>query len=116
MAVSTFLVAIESSSKQGTIKEHFISRKYNCAGKGVLTATSEMQCVHRCLRKEKCEVMNYRQREGESLNQDNCEVLDVPSTHESCTSTQQVRWKALLLTVRLSNSKSIFKDINCKNN
>ena len=74
-----------------------MGRKFNCAGKRVVTATSEMQCVHQCLRNEKCELTNYR--EGDNGNIDTCEVFHVPSNHESCSSTIETGWKALILKV-----------------
>ena len=76
-----------------------MDRKIICAGKSVFTTASEMQCVHRCLRSEKCEVANYREGEGGNIKQDNCEVFDVPSNHESCSSRNGIGWKTLTLKV-----------------
>ena len=106
---SISLYVIQSASKQSFVKEHMMNHKFYCASKNLNTATSEIQCVHRCLCKDECEVLNYRQRESESSIQENCEVFDVPSHHESCSSTQEGGWKSLLLTVRDSTLDIIFK-------
>ena len=98
-AISTLFQVIQSVSRQGSVQEYFTGRKFNCARKVVVKTTSEMQCVHHCLRNENCEIANYKDGGIGNVKQYNCEVFDVPSYHESCSSKDEAGWKTLILMV-----------------
>lgn len=98
-----FLKAIKCS--KGTIKEVHKDQKFVCSSlaKTVYTVVNEMQCVHRCLRHEKCKVLNFKGSTTETLFRDNCEVYavyDKLNNRDSCsTNAGQRNWKAMILEV-----------------
>ena len=109
IVISTIFQVIHSASRQGSVQEYFMNSKFNCTSKRILTAGSEMQCIHRCLRNDNCEITNYKDREDGNVKKHNCEVYDVPSNHESCSSKAAIGWKGLILTVSVFNKVMILK-------
>ncbi len=65
------------------------------SARSIYTVASEMQCYHRCLRKDKCEVLNYK----ESAIKNNCEVFDVESKDPACIGTLTGKWKTVTMKV-----------------
>ncbi len=65
------------------------------SARSIYTVPSEMQCYHRCLRKDKCEFLNYK----DSATKNNCEVFDVASEDPACTETPEAKWKTVTMKV-----------------
>ena len=101
--VGTFAIlfhAINATLRKGFVEEYHVDRKFTCSGKQTGSTTSEIQCVHRCLRTEKCNIANYKENTDENSKIDNCETFDFPSDYKSCSSEHSVGWKSLVLWVR----------------
>ena len=93
------LHAINAALWKGYVEEYNADRRFTCSGKQTSTATSEIQCIHRCLRIGKCSIANYKQNTNGNTKIDNCETFHVPSYHESCSSKHSVGWKGLVFWV-----------------
>ncbi len=104
-SVAEFLLLLilvhRSVSRELLTNEVARDAKMQCASsaRSIYTVTSEMQCYHRCLRKDKCEILNYKG----SSTKENCEVYDVTSNDHTCTSTLAANWKAVIIKVMETN-------------
>ena len=87
-----------ASSRKGLISEVYFDKKFYCplTSREVYTVTSEIQCTHRCLRHETCDLINYN---TEKEIKDNCEIF---IQGDRC-SIENVRigWKAIKFEVKM---------------
>ena len=97
---ATLWHVIRTSARNAYVEEYHTNRRFTCSEKHTRNATSEIQCVHHCLRKGKCSIANYKESNNAKSMTDNCEVFDVPSSHKSCSTVYSVGWKGLVLMVR----------------
>lgn len=76
---------------KGFVNEVFLNKRFYCAhgSNETSTVTSQIQCIHRCLRK-KCELLNYNVNQG---MKDNCEVFTL--TIDCAIMTNQENWMAV---------------------
>ena len=100
LVVTTLYHGIGASTRKGVVTEYRENLRFTCPGKQINTARSELQCVHRCLRKDNCGLANYKGSIGDAPMADNCEVFDALSNNESCSSIDSLGWKGLVLAVR----------------
>ena len=97
--LSLALLVTSVIAESGFVSELFEDKRRLCSNMEmkVYTVSSEIQCIHRCLRHDKCEAANYNKQSTKK----NCEV----SLHGTCLSfVKGHAWKSLLIEVR-----SIFK-------
>ena len=89
-------IRIISCEKKGFVSEVFANKKFDCpsASRKVHTVKSEIQCTHRCLQYENCELMNYN---SEKEIKNNCEVF----SHSNGCSTKlgKKKWRAMRFQV-----------------
>ena len=87
-----------TSSRNGFISEVLINKRFDCplASKKVYTVKSELQCTHRCLHDDMCELISYN---TEQNVEGNCEVA---SQLSKCSiEHEMVGWNAVKFKVRL---------------
>ena len=100
---------------QGLGTDVLMDAKVHCSSlyKVTYTVASELQCFHRCLRKSKCHILNYKSSQGISNAQDNCEVYDMPLEKAlSCyTISSMPGWKSVKMKVSIICSNLIPKPI-----
>ena len=83
-------------------EEYFIDKKIVCSGleKIILKVMSILQCLHRCLSRESCDIINYRHGDGERPGLGECVIYDVPEdfqvSNEDCQLLAHKGWVALL--------------------
>ena len=82
-------------SKKGFVSENYGETKFVCPTKDmkVYSVKGEIQCTHRCLQHDQCELLNYN--EGEI--QDNCEIFTNAS--KCATKNGMKGWKAMKFQV-----------------
>ena len=102
-AFSIFLFTIFKSgaSNKGLITEVLEDKKYDCPvkGKKLFSVKSEIQCTHRCLKSDECQMINYN---TEKESKENCEII---TNLSKCTTKTGMRgWRAMLLQVVLLTS------------
>ena len=63
-------------SKQGIVDEIHIGQRYLCSNVGKMhkSVRSELQCIHWCLRQEKCGFINYIEESSKKTVDRICEV------------------------------------------
>ena len=81
-----------ASERKGFVSEAVIDKKFDCPSttKKVYTVKSEIQCTHRCLQSDNCELLNFN-TDKEII--ENCEVFSGPS--DCSTKNQKHGWKGL---------------------
>ena len=81
-----------SSEKKGFVSEVLVDKKFDCpkTNRRVYTVKSEIQCTHRCLQNEDCELLNYN---TEKEINENCEVFN--GSIDCSTKKQKHGWKGL---------------------
>ena len=99
--VFTLLLLIRNIScdRKGFVSEVLADKKFNCPSttKKVYTVKSEIQCTHRCLQSDNCELLNYNTEED--IN-GNCEIF---SQSNGCsTELGKGKWKAMRFQVCMS--------------
>ena len=90
------LIRIIASEKKGLVSEVLVNSKFDCpsASRKIYTVKSEIQCTHRCLQNDNCELLNYN---SEKENSDNCEIF---SQSNGCTAKLgKKKWKAMSFQV-----------------
>ena len=95
--LSLHLFQICASSK-GFVAEVFEDEKFQCPAtdKKIYSVTSEIQCTHRCLQHDKCDLINYS---TERETKRNCEVFTNVS---NCAKKVEAKgWKAITFQVGL---------------
>lgn len=91
LAASPVVSAVEI--RNGNTRQYFENNKFSCPeGRSVSTVDSELQCVHRCLRKETCGILNYKKSADGKRYDNNCEIFDYPAHEKSCTISNEVGW------------------------
>ena len=98
------LIKIIACEKKGFVSEVLANKKFHCqsTNKKVYTVKSEIQCTHRCLQNDNCELLNFNTEED--IN-DNCEIL---SQSNGCsTKIGKEKWKAMRLQVFISFISSL---------
>ena len=82
--------------KKGFPSEVFNDEKYDCPSinKKIYTVKSEIQCTHRCLQNDACELINYNtEREVKG----NCEIFT--EAKECSTKVRGKKWTAMRFQV-----------------
>ena len=87
-----WLIRIAASERKGFVSEVLVDNKFNCpkTSRRVYTVKSEIQCTHRCLQNENCELLNFNTEK--EINK-NCEVFNGSS--DCSTKKQKHGWKGL---------------------
>lgn len=88
------------SCNGGSAREVLVGKKFfsPLASGETLTVMTEIQCVHRCLRKV-CRHVNYNTEPG---MKDNCEIYPTAKHDiEFSTLVDQENWKAIIFQVQL---------------
>ncbi|XP_065064783.1 uncharacterized protein LOC135690998 [Rhopilema esculentum] len=86
-------------SAKGTVQEVHIDSKFECKASHRLNlkASSEIQCVQRCAKNEKCELLNYNYQWKEKGIEENCEIYMLSRYDSSCkTAPNATGWKAAI--------------------
>ena len=99
-----FLNAQATHSAKGTVQEFHIDSKFECKASHRLSikASSEIQCVQRCAKNEKCELLNYNYQWKEKGIEENCEIYMLSRYDSSCkTAPNATGWKAAIYNVSL---------------
>ena len=99
-----FLNAQATHSAKGTVQEIHIDSKFECNASHRLNlkASSEIQCVQRCAKNEKCELLNYNYQWKEKGIEENCEIYMLSRYDSSCkTAPNATGWKAAIYNVSL---------------
>ena len=96
--VFTLLLLVRNIScdRKGFVSEVLANKKFVCqsTNKKVYTVKSEIQCAHRCLQNDNCELLNFNTEED--IN-DNCEIF---SQSNGCsTKFGKEKWKAMRFQV-----------------
>ena len=96
--VFTLLLLIRNIScdRKGFVSEVLAGKKFDCPSttKKVYTVKSEIQCTHRCLQSDNCELLNYNTEEDTN---ENCEIF---SQSNGCSTERgKERWKAMRFQV-----------------
>ena len=102
----TLLLLIRNIScdRKGFVSEVLANKKFDCqsTNKKVYTVKSEIQCAHRCLQNDNCELLNFNTEED--IN-DNCEIF---SQSNGCsTKFGKEKWKAMRFQVYISFISSL---------
>ena len=94
----TFLFSIIDNvvSKKNFLFEMFDGEKYDCPSinKKIYTVKSEIQCTHRCLQNDACELINYN---TERDVKENCEIFT--EAKECSTKVRRKKWTAMRFQV-----------------
>ena len=87
-----WLIRIIASEKKGFVSEVLRDKKFDCqsTSRRVFTVQSEIQCTHRCLKNDECEVLNFNTKK-EVI--ENCEVFNGAS--DCSIKKQKYGWKGL---------------------
>ena len=99
-----FLIRNISCDRKGFVSEVLANNKFDCQSinKKVYTVKSEIQCTHRCLQNDNCELLNFNTEED--IN-DNCEIF---SQSNGCsTKIGKEKWKAMTFQVCISFISSL---------
>ncbi|XP_065064782.1 uncharacterized protein LOC135690997 [Rhopilema esculentum] len=86
-------------SAKGTVQEVHIDSKFECKASHRLSmkASSEIQCVQRCAKNEKCELLNYNYQWKEKGIEENCEIYMLSRYDSSCKTAPNMKgWKAAI--------------------
>lgn len=107
------LSCIDSSafgeSVQGFAEEVNADVKFECpySEKVVYTVSNQIQCHHKCLRMERCAILNFKQHGGGAIN-DNCEVYGKTDKESTCRSVKDMNgWTAIILEVKTLPLKAL---------
>lgn len=86
-----------SNAERGLIHETTMDSKYVCGSSSAIRIAvgSEIQCVHRCLHKEHCALMNFLYQ-SEAVEK-NCEMYVVADASSCSVARGKKGWKALML-------------------
>ena len=86
--------------KKGFPSEVLDGEKYDCplANKKIYTVKSEIQCTHRCLQNDACELINYST--GTDVK-GNCEIFT--EVKECSTKVRRKKWIAMRFQVCIIN-------------
>ncbi|XP_065064988.1 uncharacterized protein LOC135691143 [Rhopilema esculentum] len=94
-----FLNAHITYSVKGFVQEVHIDSKFECKASHRLSmkASSEIQCVQRCAKNEKCELLNYNYQWKEKGIEENCEIYMLSRYDSSCKTAPNMKgWKAAI--------------------
>ena len=88
------------ASRKGFPSDVFNDEKYDCplANKKIYTVKSEIQCTHRCLQNDACELINYST--GTDVK-GNCEIFT--EAKECSTKVRRKKWIAMRFQVCIIN-------------
>lgn len=80
-----------------------VDKKIVCWGtqESVFTVVSQLQCMHRCLGRDNCRILNYRELNGEKSSLPNCELYEIHENWDGCQSIKKTGWIALIPKVQL---------------
>ena len=94
-----------AASRKGFPSQVFTDEKYDCplANKKIYTVKSEIQCTHRCLQNDACELINYN---TEKDVKENCEIFT--QVNECSTKVIKKRWIAMRFQVCFINVSEYF--------
>ena len=86
------------TSRKGFPSQVFDDEKFDCpsANKKVYTVKSQIQCTHRCLQNDACELINYN---TERDVKENCEIFT--QVNECSTKVWKKGWIAMQFQVRI---------------
>ena len=90
-----------AASRKGFISEVLINKRFDCplASRMVYTVKSQLQCTHRCLQNDMCELISYNTDQTSTRN---CEIL---TQVNQCTDTlRRENWVAMIFQVRTTNA------------
>eukprot|EP00795_Rhopilema_esculentum_P001107 gene1107-15443_t len=87
-----FLNAHITYSVKGFVQEVHIDSKFECKASHRLSmkASSEIQCVQRCAKNEKCELLNYNYQWKEKGIEENCEIYMLSRTKKDVGITNTI--------------------------
>ena len=90
-----------TTSKKGFVTEILEDKKFDCPlkDKKIYSVKSEIQCTHRCLQHEQCELLNYNIGKEEK---DNCEIFT--NLSKCSTRNGMKEWKAIRFKVFIANT------------
>ena len=89
------------ASRNGFVSNFYIDTKFYCpsASKHVFFVKSEIQCIHRCLQQDSCELINYN-----AGSKENCEVF---TEKAKCAANVGIAgWKAVSIQVCTTDFES----------
>ncbi|XP_065059823.1 uncharacterized protein LOC135687230 isoform X2 [Rhopilema esculentum] len=105
--LSLALLVTSVATESGFVSEFFEGKRCLCSNEEmkVYTVSSEIQCIHRCLRHDECEAANYNKQSTKK----NCEV----SLNGTCSSFVEVHgWKSLVIKRQDRLEKKVYH--SCK--
>ncbi|XP_065059888.1 uncharacterized protein LOC135687256 isoform X2 [Rhopilema esculentum] len=100
LAVFAFLIVAATCNK-ASVTTYIKNKKFSCpdVDKKIYKAASEMQCVHKCLRYDKCTTINYN---AANDAKENCEVF----SSSSCSTTAiSSHWTGIVIQQTSSEPK-----------
>ena len=94
LAVFAFLIVAATCNK-ASVRTYTKNKKFSCSDvdKKIYKAASEMQCIHKCLRYEKCTTINYNAADDAK---ENCEVF---SSSSCLTTIISSHWTGIVIQV-----------------